>query len=260
MLLRNLIRNKNLKFYSKAPKRVFEQKQIFEEPEIFEEEMLKKKKEFESKFEQDKQKFSEEVKIVKRENIEERIRKIETLISKLPEEERPKYNHNFTNLKDIKMVDETGKFHNSVSFSKSLRKAQKHGLELVLFGPEDVEVPLFKIIDLEQFLIPKVEKVEQMEEIQKKISTLKDKEYQLRSQIGDNDLLVKINHIKKNLLKNYRVTIVAKGHDSMKNLQVIQKVRDTVLESMKQSNIEIAIDKDVVSHSTKSIIILRQKL
>ena len=158
------------------------------------------------------------------------------------------------------MVDENGKYEENVSFSKSLKKAQKLGLELVLFGPENTEKLLFKIIDLEKFLIPKVERFEKNFEQIKILSKLKDKEYQFRNQIQQNDLLVKLNFIKKNLLKNYRISIVSNGQDSMKNVELLQKIKNTILKEMKEINVEIIIDQDIISNTNKSSLILYQKI
>ena len=112
LLLRKLKIKKNFKFYSNLkPKKNLNFKKELErgveeedEDNIFEQnEILTKKIEnFEEKFIFDTKKLEKEVRNKKRENIEERIRNIENLISKLPDEEKPKYNYDFQNLKEIK--------------------------------------------------------------------------------------------------------------------------------------------------------------
>jgi translation initiation factor IF-3 len=84
---------------------------------------------------------------------------------------------------------------------------------------------------------------------------MKLKEFQIRSQIGENDLLVKLNLMKKSLEKNCRISVSIEGRDSMKNLDIAVKLKNTILESIK----DIVMDKEISSDSSKASFSMHKK-
>jgi translation initiation factor IF-3 len=97
-----------------------------------------------------------------------------------------------------------------------------------------------------------------MIEMEKKaqiIENMKLKEFRVRAIIGENDLLVKLNLMKKSLEKYCRITVFIEGKDSMKNLEIAIKLKNNILESIK----DIVIDKDITSEYSRATFSMHKK-
>lgn len=104
------------------------------------------------------------------------------------------------------MVDEDGTMLGVVSTHQAILKATSKGLDLVEVSP-NATPPVCKILDFGKF---KYEAKKKKQLAKKKQKTIELKEIKLRPNIGENDLLIKIRHIRKFLEDGHKVKITVR--------------------------------------------------
>jgi translation initiation factor IF-3 len=136
----------------------------------------------------------------------------------------PKSNKEIT-ATTVRLVDSNGSMLGIVNIKDALHKAATQGLDLVEISPHS-EPPVCKILDFGKF---KYEEKKKKQSAKKKQKVVELKEIKLRPNIGENDLLVKVKHIKKFLTEGnkVKVTIRFRGREITHNeigLELAKKV------------------------------------
>jgi len=103
----------------------------------------------------------------------------------------------------VRLIDPEGKMLGVVSPEDALRIAEEHNLDLVEIAPT-AEPPVCKIMNFGKY---RYQLQMKDRENKKKQHVVKLKEVRFRPRIGEHDLNMKINHIRKFLLDGYKVKI-----------------------------------------------------
>ncbi len=116
-----------------------------------------------------------------------------------------------------------------ISRNEAIRKAQSLGMDLVEMSPEPTP-PVCKMLDFGKF---KYEAKKKKQLAKKKQKTVELKEIKLRPNIGDNDLQIKIKHIRKFLEEGHKVKITVRfrGREITHNelgIQLAQKILENI--------------------------------
>lgn len=104
----------------------------------------------------------------------------------------------------VELIDEQGKHHDSIPTPVALSRAQEVGLSLVEIKP-DYNKPLCKIMDYGKF---KYEESKKAAVQRKKSREGTIKEFQVRPNIGQHDLNIKIKHAREAALDGHKIKIV----------------------------------------------------
>lgn len=102
---------------------------------------------------------------------------------------------------EVRLIDETGKSHDSVSLAKALTMARDAGLDLVEISP-NAKPPIAKIIDAGKYKYDLSKAKSRTKKNQKEVSV---KEIRLGFKIDDHDFDVKLNRAKKFLTQGDKV-------------------------------------------------------
>lgn len=103
----------------------------------------------------------------------------------------------------MRLIDPDGKQLGIVSPGEALRLADEHSLDLVEIAPT-AKPPVCKIMDFGKY---KYQQQMKDRENKKKQHVVKVKEVQFRPRIGEHDLIMKVNHVRKFLTDGYKVKI-----------------------------------------------------
>ncbi|MCG2716576.1 MAG: translation initiation factor IF-3 [Candidatus Marinimicrobia bacterium] len=103
----------------------------------------------------------------------------------------------------MRLIDPDGKQLGIVSSGEALRLADEHNLDLVEIAPT-AKPPVCKIMDFGKY---KYQQQMKDRESKKKQHVVKVKEVRFRPRIGEHDLIMKVNHVRKFLTNGYKVKI-----------------------------------------------------
>ena len=103
----------------------------------------------------------------------------------------------------MRLIDPDGKQLGIVSPGEALRLADEHSLDLVEIAPT-AKPPVCKIMDFGKY---KYQQQMKDRENKKKQHVVKVKEVRFRPRIGEHDLIMKVNHVRKFLTDGYKVKI-----------------------------------------------------
>lgn len=103
----------------------------------------------------------------------------------------------------MRLIDPDSKQLGIVSPGEALRLADEHNLDLVEIAPT-AKPPVCKIMDFGKY---KYQQQMKDRENKKKQHVVKVKEVRFRPRIGEHDLIMKVNHIRKFLTDGYKVKI-----------------------------------------------------
>ncbi|MBU4444331.1 translation initiation factor IF-3 [bacterium] len=103
----------------------------------------------------------------------------------------------------VRLIDPDGKQLGIVSSGEALRLADEHNLDLVEIAPT-AKPPVCKIMDFGKY---KYQQQMKDRESKKKQHVVKVKEVRFRPRIGEHDLIMKVNHVRKFLTNGYKVKI-----------------------------------------------------
>ncbi len=103
----------------------------------------------------------------------------------------------------MRLIDPDGKQLGIVSSGEALRLADEHNLDLVEIAPT-AKPPVCKIMDFGKY---KYQQQMKDRESKKKQHVVKIKEVRFRPRIGEHDLIMKVNHVRKFLTNGYKVKI-----------------------------------------------------
>jgi len=129
----------------------------------------------------------------------------------------------------VRLIDPDGKQVGIVSPREALTLAEEFGLDLVEISP-DANPPVCKILDFGKF---KYQQQMKERENKKKQHVIKLKEVRFRRRIGDHDLNMKVDHIRKFISDGYKVkiTLMFRGRElAHKEVgeELIKKIVDTL--------------------------------
>ncbi|MGD9975172.1 MAG: translation initiation factor IF-3 [Desulfatirhabdiaceae bacterium] len=113
--------------------------------------------------------------------------------------------------KEVRMIDQEGTQIGVIPLYKALAAAGEAGMDLVEISP-NANPPVCKIMDYGKY---KYEQTKKKQEAKKKQSTFQVKEIKLRPKTADNDLLTKIDHIRRFIAKKdkVKVTVMFRGRE-----------------------------------------------
>ncbi|MCK4715293.1 MAG: translation initiation factor IF-3 [Candidatus Marinimicrobia bacterium] len=103
----------------------------------------------------------------------------------------------------LRLIDPDGKQLGIVSSGEALRLADEHNLDLVEIAPT-AKPPVCKIMDFGKY---KYQQQMKDRESKKKQHVVKVKEVRFRPRIGEHDLIMKVNHVRKFITDGYKVKI-----------------------------------------------------
>lgn len=104
----------------------------------------------------------------------------------------------------VELIDEEGKHHDSVPTAVAISRAIEVGLSLVEIKP-DYNKPLAKIMDYGKFKYEESKKAAVQRKKQRE-GTIK--EFQIRPNIGQHDLNIKVKHAREAALDGHKIKIV----------------------------------------------------
>ncbi|MBP9738204.1 translation initiation factor IF-3 [Candidatus Saccharibacteria bacterium] len=105
---------------------------------------------------------------------------------------------------ELRIIDENGEQLGVLSKSEALQRAELAGLDLVEVSP-NANPPVARIVDWGKY---KYEKTKQLKQQKKQQKVVDIKQIRLGMRIGDNDLEIKINRIKKFLEAGHKVKVM----------------------------------------------------
>ena len=105
---------------------------------------------------------------------------------------------------ELRIIDENGEQLGVLSKSEALQRAELAGLDLVEVSP-NASPPVARIVDWGKY---KYEKTKQLKQQKKQQKVVDIKQIRLGMRIGDNDLEIKINRIKKFLEAGHKVKVM----------------------------------------------------
>jgi translation initiation factor IF-3 len=113
--------------------------------------------------------------------------------------------------KEVRLIDSEGAQVGIIPLYKALAAAGEAGLDLVEISP-NANPPVCKIMDYGKF---KYEQTKKKQEAKKKQSTFQVKEIKLRPKTADNDLMTKLDHIRRFISKKdkVKVTVMFRGRE-----------------------------------------------
>lgn len=147
------------------------------------------------------------------------------------------------NFKQVLLIDNEGVNLGIISLEEALYKADSIGLDLVKVKDSDPVV--CKIMDYSKYKFNMQKKSKISKDVKKKV---KQKEIKFNANIGDNDLAIKINNVKRLLVKGYKVkvTLVLKGRESSNKSFFLNKII-----FFKESCSEFTLYKDIFYEGNK---------
>ena len=107
-------------------------------------------------------------------------------------------------VKEVRLIDDTGKQHGVVPTSEALKLAQERNLDLVEVAPT-ADPPVCRLLDYGKF---KYEQAKKEREAHKRQATVSVRQVRFRPKTGRHDLEFKIEQVKKLLEKGNKVKIL----------------------------------------------------
>jgi translation initiation factor IF-3 len=107
-------------------------------------------------------------------------------------------------VKEVRLIDDTGKQHGVVPTSEALKLAQERNLDLVEVAPT-ADPPVCRLLDYGKF---KYEQAKKEREAHKRQATISVRQVRFRPKTGRHDLEFKIGQVKKLLDKGNKVKIL----------------------------------------------------
>jgi len=106
-------------------------------------------------------------------------------------------------VREVRLIDETGKQLGIYPIREALRLAEDRGLDLVEVAPA-ANPPVCRLLDYSKFLYEKARREREARKAQKQVEV---KEIRLKPKIAEHDVLVKINQARKFLAEGDKVRL-----------------------------------------------------
>ena len=129
----------------------------------------------------------------------------------------------------MRLIDPEGNQVGIVSAQEALDLADEHGLDLVEIAPT-AKPPVCKIMDYGKY---KYQQQMKERENKKKQHVIKIKEVRFRPRIGEHDLNMKVDHVRKFLSDGYKVklTLMFRGRE-LAHKEVGEELINNIVESL----------------------------
>lgn len=156
--------------------------------------------------------------------------------------------------KEVRVVDENGKYLGVMPVSDALKKAQEFGLDLIEISPQN-NPPVCKIMDFSKFKYL-TEKKEKEQRKSQRAHNLK--EIYIRPVISDHDLQTKMNHVVEFLQHGYGTRIIIRfmGREQEFMKETSQKLIEKINSAIVNYGV---IEKNIVDNNKITLLVIPKK-